>query len=429
MITSPKALRLHLAVTGRTNSGKSSFVNYITGQEVSITSPVPGTTTDVVEKAAEFLPLGPVVFLDTAGSGDTSELGGDRMKKSRRVLDRADLMFLVTETETWGTLEEELAREAQNRSIPLIIIINKTDITPPSSVFIDRLKKFSKHIIPCSTLDEKSRGQTISSVKNSLIEMAPPDYLSPPPLAEDLVKPGGHAVLIVPIDIQAPKGRLILPQVQTIRALLDTGAAGSVVKEDGYSDLLNNLNGTPDLVICDSQVVDQMIEQTPPQIPATTFSILFARYKGDLSLAARGAARIDLLEEGDKILISEACSHHPMEDDIGRVKIPRWIEEYTGKKFVWDVCSGRDYPEDIQSYQLIIHCGGCMLNRREMLSRIEKAREAQVPLTNYGLAISKAHRVIERVLSPFSDALDAYQNCLRETTGGRKSGRLFQDTY
>jgi len=416
MIKTPKSLRLHIAVTGQTNTGKSSFVNYLTGQSVSITSPVPGTTTDVVEKTAELLPLGPVVFLDTAGTNDSSELGQARMEKSRRVLDRTDIMFLVTEAGCWEEHEELLAGQAGEREIPLVIVVNKTDLHNPDSVFLEKMRAHTPHVVCCSTLDEVRREATIAAIKKILIDEAPKDYLQPPPLAEDLVSPGDHAVLIVPIDIEAPKGRLILPQVQTLRALLDAGAAGTVVKEKEYPDLLNRLKNRPDLVICDSQVVDQMVRDTPPDVACTTFSILFARFKGDLAELARGAAAISSLSSGDKVLISEACSHHPMEDDIGRVKIPRWIEEHTGTSLRWNVAAGRDYPQDLEQYKLIIHCGGCMLNRRAMLSRIEQAGEAGVPITNYGTAISAARGVLERVLEPFPEVLQVYRDSIGIST-------------
>lgn len=252
----------------------------------------------------------------------------------------------------------------------------------------------------------------MAAFKEVLIEIAPDDYLTPPPLAEDLLPPGGHAILIVPIDLEAPKGRLILPQVQSIRALLDAGATASVVKEDGYADFLGRQHTAPDLVICDSQVVDLMVRETPRSVRVTTFSILFARYKGDLIRAAEGAGIINKLENGDKVLIAEACSHHPMEDDIGREKIPAWIEAYTGCSIEWTVAAGKDYPQALEEYRLIIHCGGCMLNRRAMLNRIQHAERAAVPITNYGLAISTAHGVGERVLEPFPAARAAYRGSM-----------------
>ena len=413
MNKTPKSLRLHVGIVGRTNTGKSSFVNYITGQNVSITSAVPGTTTDVVEKTIELLPLGPVVLLDTAGSDDATELGRQRVEKSIRVLDRCDAVCMIVEPDVWTEYEDRLVKMIGAREVPLVLVVNKTDTQLPTRQFHDLLHKHARHILPCSSLDREAREKTISAFKEILIEIAPEDYLQPPPLAEDLVAKGGHAVLIVPIDIEAPKGRLILPQVQTMRALLDAGAAGTVVKEGEYPAFLRQVNRTPDLVICDSQVVDFMVRETPPEIPATTFSILFARYKGDLVKAARGAGVINTLQEGDRVLIAEACSHHPMEDDIGRVKIPAWIEAYTGRKLQWTVFSGRDYPENLGKYRLIIHCGGCMLNRRAMLNRIQQAKRAGVPITNYGLAIATAHGVGERVLGPFPEAQKAYREHIR----------------
>ena len=401
MINTPKSLQLHIAVTGRTNTGKSSLVNYLTGQKVSLTSDIPGTTTDVVEKAAELLPLGPVVFLDTAGCDDESELGILRVSLMQKTLKRADVIFLVVEASVWGSDEDELAQYAEAHDIPLLIMVNKIDIEVPEETFYTILKARSPHVINCSTMDEGSRDATVSGVKTILLKIAPDDFLQPPPLTEDLVPVGGHTVCIVPIDLEAPKGRLILPQVQTLRAILDGSAAGTVVKESEYVDFMRSLIRKPDLVICDSQVVDFMVANTPSDVPVTTFSILFARFKGDLSTLVDGARAIDTIKAGSRVLISEACTHHPLEDDIGRVKIPRWIEQYRGCSFQWEVVAGKDYPDNLKDYDLIIHCGGCMLNRRGMLSRIEQAAETGVPITNYGLAISTAHGLLERVTAPF----------------------------
>ncbi len=415
MNRTPKSLRLHIGIVGRTNTGKSSFVNYITGQDVSIISPVPGTTTDVVEKTIELLPLGPVVLMDTAGSDDTTDLASLRLRKSARVMDRCDLVCLVVETPRWTGYEQKTIDECKSRDIPLLVVVSKIDQNVPDPEFLNTLETYTPHIMLCSNTDLDARDKKITELKEILIRLAPSDYLQAPELAEDLVPPGGHAVLIIPIDIEAPKGRLILPQVQTLRALLDAGAAGTVVKEEGYPGLLENLKAEPDLVVCDSQVVDFMIRETPDNVPATTFSILFARYKGDLSVVARGAGRINTLWEGHPVPMAEACTPHPMEDDIGRVKIPAWIEACTGVGLQWTVAAGRDYPEDLGTYSLIIHCGGCMLNRRAMLNRIQQAQSVGVPITNYGLAIAAAHGLGERVLSPFPEALNAYRESCSES--------------
>ncbi len=413
MMKTPKSLRLHIGIVGRTNTGKSSFVNYVSGQDVAITSEVPGTTTDVVEKAMELQPLGPVVLLDTAGSDDHTELGKQRVEKSTRVLDRCDIVCMIVEAGVWTAYEQQLVERIEDRKTPLVLIVNKTDLHSSNGSFLNLLSNYSRHILTCSSLNPATRESFLAAFKETLIGIAPTDYLQPPPLAEDLLPPGGHAVLIVPIDMEAPKGRLILPQVQSIRALLDAGAAASVVKEDGYADFLRRQSSAPDLVICDSQVVDLMVRETPRSIPVTTFSILFARYKGDLTRAAEGAGIINKLENGDKVLIAEACSHHPMEDDIGRKKIPAWIEAYTGRSIEWTVAAGKDYPEELEEYRLIIHCGGCMLNRRAMLNRIQQAERAAVPITNYGLAIATAHGVGERVLEAFPAAKAAYLEGMR----------------
>ncbi len=393
--------------------GKSSLLNLITGQDVAITSPVPGTTTDVVEKAMELLPLGPVLFLDTAGLDDRSVLAEQRLKRTRKVFDRADVALLVTEADGWTDFEDAIAGEAARRSIPVIIIINKTDATPPSAAFLDRVRSKTSWVIPLSCRAVEGRDAAVNTLKDYLIEASPEDFMHPPSLIGDLLTPGGFAVLVVPIDLQAPRGRLILPQVQTVRDALDNDAAAVVVKEREYAAMLEMLRRPPDIAICDSQVVLKMTADTPPSVPCTTFSILFSRSRGDLVEAARGAAAIPSLKEGDRVLIAEACTHHAMEDDIGRVKIPRWIRQYKGFDLTFDVASGSDYPDDLKDYKLIIHCGGCMINRRFMLTRVQKAREAGVPMTNYGVCISYLQGVLERVLSPFPAALDAHKQTNR----------------
>lgn len=406
----PKSLRLHIGLFGRTNVGKSSVLNYVAGQDVAITSPIPGTTTDVVEKTMELLPLGPVVFFDTAGMGDVSALSEKRLKKTRAVFDRSDVITLVTEPNAWGEFEEKILAEAKERAISVIAVINKIDRGMPSDDFVRVVTEKTGRVLPVSTLNASGRDVFVNAFKQRLIEVMPEDLMKPPPLVGDLVPAGGIAVLIVPIDLEAPKGRLILPQVQAIRDILDTDASALVVKEREYPALLSMLKREPDLVVCDSQVVMKMVADTPKNVPCTTFSILFSRSRGDLAEAAKGAAAIKKLHGGDRVLIAEACSHHAIEGDIGRIKIPRWLRDYAGRDIKIDVSSGMDYPENLKDYKLIVHCGGCMINRRHMLSRIEKAREAGVPITNYGLAISLVQGVIERVLSPFPAALDAYQH-------------------
>jgi [FeFe] hydrogenase H-cluster maturation GTPase HydF len=405
MKNTPKSLRLHIALFGRTNVGKSSFLNLITGQDVSIVSEQAGTTTDVVEKTMELLPLGPVVFIDTAGLDDETVLGGKRVEKTEKVFDRADIILLICEGDQFGEFEQKVCERAEEKSIPVIRICNKSDLSDSSDV----------SDISCNSTDLPSREKVLSQLKTKLIAVCPDDFIQPPPLVGDLVRPGGIVMLIVPIDLQAPKGRLILPQVSTIRDALDNDAATLVVKEREYTHMLDQLKSPPDLVICDSQVVLKMVGDTPNHVPCTTFSILFARLKGDLSKFAAGTAAIDKLKDGDKILIAESCSHHAAEDDIGRVKIPRWLRQYTGCNLQIDVYAGLDFPDNLEEYSLAVQCGGCMNNRREILSRIEKCEAAGVPITNYGLCISQTQGVLKRVLSPFPAALDAYERNLRTT--------------
>ncbi|MFA5038703.1 MAG: [FeFe] hydrogenase H-cluster maturation GTPase HydF [Candidatus Omnitrophota bacterium] len=408
MIKTPKSLRLHIGLFGRTNVGKSSFLNYVCGQDVAITSHIPGTTTDVVEKPMELLPLGPVVFLDTAGLDDSSDLGVYRIQKTRKVFDRSDVICLLTEADAWGEYEEDVAREASVRNIPVLVVINKTDLKKPSEAFLETLKPLFQRILSCSCADRQARDPFVHAFKAHLIEISPEEFLNPADLVGDLVPSGGTAVFVVPIDLEAPRGRLILPQVQAIRDALDHDISVVVVKESGIKRVLDNLKNPPDLVVCDSQAVFEMVSALPENVKCTTFSILFSRFKGDLLEAVRSVGVIKGLAAGDKILIAEACTHHAIEGDIGRVKIPRWMKKYTGLDLEIHVCSGRDFPEDIQRYKLVVHCGACMFTRREMLARIEKAREAGVAMTNYGVCISFLQGVLERVLSAFPSARECF---------------------
>ena len=420
MKTTPKSLRLHIGLFGRTNVGKSSFLNLIANQDVAITSPVPGTTTDVVEKVMELLPLGPVVFLDTAGIDDTSSISDLRIKKTKNIFDRADIILLLTESDIWGEYEDIILQEAEKRNTPFMIVVNKIDLKSPSLEFIKKIKDKTERIVLCSSTDFDNKDMYVNELKKHLIKICPDDFLNPPPIIGDLVPSGGLAVLIVPIDLEAPKGRIILPQVQTIRDALDNDSAALIVKESEYAHILDNLKRPPDISVCDSQVVSKMVADTPNNVKCTTFSILFARYKGDLIEAVKGVCEIDKLVSGDRVLIGEACTHHPVEDDIGRIKIPRWLRQYVGEKINIDVYSGHDYPENMEDYKLIIHCGACMLNRREMLSRVQRAKQEGVSITNYGVCISFLHGVLERVLSPFPAALDVFRQEISKTKGVKK---------
>lgn len=408
MNTTPASLRLQIGLFGRTNTGKSSLMNFIAGQDVAITSPVPGTTTDVVIKPIELLPVGPVLLLDTGGIDDPSILGTARIERTRRALARCEVAVLVIESGTWTIHEEAFAQEARARNLPLLGVITKIDLRTPDEAFIAMVRERCLAVLQCACTEQDTRDEFVDAFKRALMAHAP-ENTRHPVIIDDLVPAGGLAVLIVPIDLEAPRGRIILPQVQVIRNLLDVGAAALVVKEHEFAHALTGLNRLPDLVVCDSQVVKKMTAYTPPAVKCTTFSILFARFKGDLPELARGAATLHRLRAGDLILIAEACSHHALEDDIGRIKIPRWIERLVGGALHFDVCSGHDYPADLERYRLVIHCGGCMLNRRAMLNRQQAAAGRGVPVTNYGLAIATALGVIERVLSPFPAALLEYR--------------------
>ncbi len=417
MNQAPKSLRLQIGLFGRTNTGKSSFLNMMAGQDVALTSPVPGTTTDVVEKSMELLPLGPVVFLDTGGLDDTSVLAEQRIERTKKIFGRADVVVLMAEACRWTPFEEQVLNEARAHKTPCVIVINKTDLAQPTESFLQLLRALGHPIVLCAATDAARREAQVQAFKTALTQVCPDDFINTPPLVGDLLPPGGLAVLVVPIDLQAPKGRLILPQVQTLRDALDNDAAAVVVKEREYAHLLQSLGRKPDLVVCDSQVVLKMMADTPDGIPCTTFSILFARHKGDLVEEARGAAMIDRLRDGDRVLVAEACSHHPLEDDIGRVKIPRWLRQYLGAKIEIITTAGRDYPDNLEDYRLVIHCGACMLTRREMLLRIRQARERGVAVTNYGVCISHVQGVLRRALSPFPAALAAFTEAATEKAG------------
>lgn len=398
MFNTPKALRLHIALMGRVNAGKSSFLNLITGQDVSITSAHEGTTTDVVEKNQELLPIGPITWLDTAGLGDETDLGEKRLEKTQAVWDRSDIVLLICEGDKIGKYEEEIIKEAENRNLPLIKIFNKAD-------------KFAcdGEGIKVNALDLSSRDEVLGKLKAELIKVCPEDFINQPTILGDLAPKQSHIVLLIPIDKEAPKGRLIMPQVQAIRDALDNDQIVTVVKENEYTKALENMKTPPALVVCDSQVVDFMVKNTPEEIICTTFSILFARMKGDIVKLVEGAAAIKNLQNGDKVLIAESCTHHAIEDDIGRVKIPNLLRRKTGKDLIINHVAGHDFPADLAEYKLVVQCGGCMHNRREMLSRINKCEQAGVPITNYGVCISELKGVLRQVLKPFPQALSIYE--------------------
>ena len=401
----PKGLRLHIGIFGRRNAGKSSLLNAITRQQVSIVSETAGTTTDPVEKPMELLPLGPVLFIDTAGIDDEGALGELRVKKSQLVLDRADLALVVADTGLWGPFEEKLLAELRSREVPVIAVFNKGDLGSPDQETLDALALAGVR----SVTTRATTGEGVEELRRMLLEAAPASFFDERRILSDLVGPGETAVLVVPIDKEAPKGRLILPQVETIRDLLDGDAACVVVKERELHRALENLKAPPKIVVTDSQAFLKVAADTPKNIPLTSFSILFSRFQGDLTEQVRGALGIDSLRNGSRVLVAEACTHHPIGEDIARVKIPRWLTQYTGSKLDFEYVQGRDFPEELSVFALVIHCGNCMGNRREMLSRILRCRRQGVPITNYGLTIAYTLGIFERALEPFPAALDAYE--------------------
>ena len=397
MQRTPKGYRLHIAIFGRRNVGKSLILNTLTAQNVSIVSEFAGTTTDPVEKPMELLPLGPVVFLDTAGIDDVGALGKLRIERTYKVFDRSDVALVVTEADTWGEFEEKIVHELTERNIPFIVLLNKIDIVQPAAGIEGDLKARKIRFVETSA----KTGQGADKVRAELVKIVPEDWINPPTIIGDLLPPGEIAILVVPIDLEAPKGRLILPQVQTLRDILDNDAVGVIVKERELRDVLANLHKKPRIVVIDSQVFLKASADVPPDVWLTSFSILFARFKGDLPSFLEGIHAIETLQPGDKVMICEACTHHPIGDDIGRVKIPRWLQQVVGGKLEFGMFAGRDFPDDISDYKLIVHCGACMWNRREMLSRIYKAKDAGVPITNYGMTIAYVHGILERALQPF----------------------------
>ena len=401
-----KGLRLHIGIFGRRNVGKSSLLNAITRQEVSIVSEIAGTTTDPVEKPMELLPLGPVLFIDTAGVDDTGALGEMRVQKTKQVLDRTDLAMLVTAAGEWTDFEEKILCELAARKTPVVVVFNKVDLGQMPSDLLERLKSAKVHHVQTVA----SEGTGLDDLRQALLKSAPAEFVENPAIVADLVGPGELAVLVVPIDKEAPKGRLILPQVQSIRDLLDGDAMCLVVKERELRSALQRLSQPPKLVVTDSQAFLKVAADTPPGTLLTSFSILFSRFKGDLAEQVRGAMAVDRLSPGDSVLVAEACSHHPIGEDIGRVKIPRWLTQYVGGRLEFKHVQGHDFPEDLSPYKLVIHCGACMWNRREMLSRLLKCRQAGVPITNYGLVIAYSLGIFERALGPFPAALEVWRS-------------------
>ena len=386
-----KSMRLQIGVFGKTNVGKSSFLNRVTNQEISIVSDVAGTTTDVVEKSMELLPVGPVTFLDTAGLNDESELGEKRVEKTMKVINRIDVAIIVCDFNGIDDYEKELIKKFEELKIPYLIVENKCDIKKVEFSCYD-------NVLYTSVKDDEA---LVFKFKEAIVKLLPEDFVNSPKIAGDLVPPQSTVILVIPIDKEAPKGRIILPQVQTIRDLLDSNCMPYVVKETDLKQAIENLKTPPALVITDSQAFKKVSEIVPQDIPLTSFSILFARLKGDLDEFTKGAEAIENLKDGDMVLILESCTHHAIEDDIGRVKIPNLLRKRTGKNLVIHNYAGHDFP-DVKDYKLIIHCGACMTNRREVLSRILIANKSGVPITNYGVAISYCLGILPRAVKIFS---------------------------
>ena len=385
----PSGERTHIAFFGMRNAGKSSVVNAVTGQKLALVSDVKGTTTDPVQKAMELLPLGPVVIIDTPGIDDEGELGKMRVERTKRVLDKTDIAVLVVDAASGiRTPDKELAELFKSRNIPFVTVYNKSDL-------LEDCPDTEKNSIYVSAKD----GRNIYGLKEMIAGLVEKDEERF--LVRDLIEKDDIVVLVTPIDAAAPKGRMILPQQQMIRDVLDGGAVNIVTKETELETALKSLAKKPKMVITDSQAFGAVNKIVPDDIPLTSFSILFARYKGELDEAARGAKALDSLENGDTVLISEGCTHHRQCGDIGTVKLPNWIKKYTGKELDFEFTSGGEFPDNLKKYSLIIHCGACMLNAREMNSRIARAKAAGVPITNYGIAIAKMHGIIERSLALF----------------------------
>lgn len=408
--STPSANRVHIGFFGRRNAGKSSVVNAVTGQELAVVSDTKGTTTDPVYKSMELLPIGPVMIIDTPGFDDEGALGELRVRKTKQVLNKTDIAVLVVDaTEGKKQCDEELIRIFKEKEIPYIIVNNKADLLSDEvsekvcQNNVAEQRKAEQNALLSSGQEQyvsALTGAGIYELKECIGKLTPNEDMTLK-IVGDLLHPGDFVVLVVPIDSAAPKGRLILPQQQTIRDVLEANAAAIVVKESELKQTLEQLGRSPAMVITDSQVFEQVSEEVSEEIPLTSFSILMARYKGYLETAVNGVAAIDRLKDGDKILISEGCTHHRQCDDIGTVKIPRWLKQHTGKELIIETSSGTEFPEDLTSYALVIHCGGCMLNEREVKYRMKCAEDQKVPFTNYGIAIAQMKGILKRSIELF----------------------------
>ncbi len=392
--TTPSAERVHIGIFGKRNAGKSSLINAMTGQDLAIVSEIAGTTTDPVTKAMELLPLGPVVMIDTPGLDDTGELGAQRVRKAMQVMNRCDLAVVVIDAqEGQSEVHTALLNRLTSKSIPYVIAMNKCDL-------LDTVPPDTEQVRYVSA----TNGAGIYALKEKIAHLVPSGG-NGRRIVADLLQPNDFVVLVVPIDSAAPKGRLILPQQQTIRDVLEAGASAIVCRDTELAATLKKLGQPPRMVITDSQAFASVSKDTPEDVPLTSFSILMARYKGRLKSAVHGVRTLETLQDGDTVLISEGCTHHRQCDDIGTIKLPRWITEYTGKNLNFAFTSGGEFPDDLSPYRLIVHCGGCMLNEREMKYRIARAQDDGVPMTNYGILISYVNGILERAIEPLADSL------------------------
>ena len=401
MNQTPASERVHISFFGKRNAGKSSVINAVTGQDLAIVSSVMGTTTDPVYKTMELLPLGPVMVIDTPGIDDEGELGALRVRKSYQVLNKTDIAILVIDsTAGKGEEELELIHRFHKKGIPYLIVYNKIDL-----LSTEKIKDLAMSVRAGEVLVSASDGMNIQELKEKIASLKPEDTHKYP-LIQDLIAPLDLVILVVPIDKAAPKGRLILPQQQTIRDILERGALSLVVRDTELKSTLDHFLAQgvcPKLVVTDSQAFARVSKAVPENITLTSFSILFSRYKGELEIQLKGIAALSSIEDGDRILIAEGCTHHRQCGDIGTCKMPEWIRNYTGKKPVFEFTSGTEFPDDVSSYKMLVHCGGCMLNEREMKYRIACCQDQGVPITNYGILIAQVTGILKRSLGPFPE--------------------------
>lgn len=396
MYQTPVSNRLHIGIFGRRNTGKSSLINALTGQDLAIVSEVAGTTTDPVSKSIEILPIGPCVLIDTAGIDDAGLLGAERVRKTLKVLGKTDVGLIVVDPGgKIGSYEEDIVKVFREKKLPFLFVVNKCDLGGGGAAE----KELAQRGFPALSVSAKI-GTGIEDLKKKIMDVAPQNW-SPVPLVRDIVRKGDTVVLVCPIDSAMPQGRLILPEVQVLRDVLDSGAMGYVTKDTELPQVLASLKKKPDLVITDSQVFETVRDVIPADVPLTSFSTIFARHKGDLNRYVEGVYAIDRLKDGDEVLIAEACTHHVQTEDIGRTKIPTWLTNRTGKNLSFEVTAGGDYPADLKRYALVVQCGGCMINRREMLARAAAAAAQGVPITNYGVLIAYLSGILDRVIAPF----------------------------